>query len=126
MKKIMIVDDEPGVLYTVKTGLEAIDDSIEVITVESGQECLDHLNETNPDLIILDLMLPGMSGWTIYDKIRDQKKWEKTPIIFLTARTDDIAKRAGNFLAEDYLEKPVDVVVIKDRIEKLLAKTKEE
>ncbi|HMA82778.1 MAG TPA: response regulator [Candidatus Thermoplasmatota archaeon] len=125
MKKIMIVDDEPGVLYTVKTGLEALDDSYEVITVESGKECLDHLEEANPDLIILDLMMPGMSGWTTYDKIRDQEKWQKTPIIFLTARTDDIAKRAGNFLAEDYLEKPVDVMVIKERIEKLMNKNKE-
>jgi CheY-like chemotaxis protein len=125
MKKIMIVDDEPGVLYTVKTGLEALDDSYEVITIESGKECLDHLEEANPDLIILDLMMPGMSGWTTYDKIRDQEKWQKTPIIFLTARTDDIAKRAGNFLAEDYLEKPVDVMVIKERIEKLMNKNKE-
>lgn len=125
MKKIMIVDDEPGVLYTVKTGLEALDDSYEVITVESGKECLDHLEEANPDLIILDLMMPGMSGWNTYDKIRDQEKWQKTPIIFLTARTDDIAKRAGNFLAEDYLEKPVDVMVIKERIEKLMNKNKE-
>jgi CheY-like chemotaxis protein len=122
MKKIMIVDDEPGVLYTVKTGLEAIDDNIEVVTMSGGQECLDNLDETNPDLIILDLMMPGMSGWVTYDKIRDRKKWEKTPIIFLTARTDDIAKRAGNFLAEDYLEKPVDVEEIKQHIEKLLEK----
>jgi CheY-like chemotaxis protein len=120
MKKIMIVDDEPGVLYTVKTGLEAIDDSIEVITMESGQECLNNISETNPDLIILDLMMPGMSGWATYDKIRDKEKYEKTPIIFLTARTDDIAKKAGDFLAEDYLEKPVDVMVIKEKIEKLL------
>jgi len=116
----MIVDDEPGVLYTVKTGLEAIDESIEVITMKSGQECLDNLDKTNPDLIILDLMMPGMSGWVTYDTIRDIKKWEKTPIIFLTARTDDLAKKAGDFLAEDYLEKPVDVMVIKEKIERLL------
>lgn len=122
MKKIMIVDDEPGVLYTVKTGLEAIADDIEVITMDSGEECLKHLDEVNPDLIILDLMMPTMSGWVTYDHIRDREKWQKTPIIFLTARTDDIAKGAGNFLAEDFLEKPVDVNVIKDRIEKLLDK----
>jgi len=94
MKKIMIVDDEPGVLYTVKTGLEAIDDDIKVFTMNSGQECLDHLNEVNPDLIILDLMMPEMSGWVTYDNIRDRENWEKTPIIFLTARTDDIARKA--------------------------------
>lgn len=126
MKKIMIVDDEPGVLYTVKAGLEAMDDSIEVITMDGGQQCLDHLDETNPDLIILDLMMPGMSGWVTFDKIRDQKKWEKVPIIFLTARTDDLARKAGDFLAEDFLEKPVDVQVLKDRIESLIEKVKNE
>lgn len=122
----MIVDDEPGVLYTVKAGLEAMDDSIEVITMDGGQQCLDHLDETNPDLIILDLMMPGMSGWVTFDKIRDQKKWEQIPIIFLSARTDDLAKRAGAFLAEDFLEKPVDVQVLKDRIESLIEKVKNE
>ena len=125
MKKILIVDDEPGVLYTVKAGLEAITDDTEVFTVDSGQDCLDHIDEVKPDLIILDLMMPGMSGWTTYDRIRDMKNWEKTPIIFMTARTDDLAKRAGNFLAEEYLEKPVDVEVIKQKIDKLL-KEKEE
>ena len=126
MKKIMIVDDEPGILYTVKTGLETIADDIEVFTMEGGQECLDHIDEINPDLIILDLMMPGMSGWTVYDQIRDRKNFEKTPIIFLSARTDDLAKRAGNFLADNYLEKPVDVNIIKIRIEKLLGKKEEE
>ena len=125
MKKIMIVDDEPGVLYTVKTGLEAIADDIEVFTMDSGEECLKHLDEVNPDLIILDLMMPTMSGWATYDQIRDKKNWEKTPIIFLTARTDDIAKEAGNFLAEDFLEKPIDVNIIKERIEKILDKKEE-
>lgn len=120
----MIVDDEPGVLYTVKTGLEAIDDSIEVIPMESGTQCLDHLDEANPDLIILDVMMPEMSGWIVFDKIRDQKKWQEIPIIFLTAKTDDISKNAGGFLAEDYLEKPVDVYVLKERINTLLEKNK--
>lgn len=122
----MIVDDEPSILYTIKAGLEAIDDSIEVIPMENGTELLNHLDETNPDLIILDVMMPEMSGWVVFDQIRDQEKWEKIPIIFLTARTDDIAKRAGSFLAEDYLEKPVDVYILRDRINKLLDKKKDE
>lgn len=126
MKKIMIVDDEPGVLYTVKTGLEALDDSIEVIPMESGMQCLNHLDETNPDLIILDVMMPEMSGWIVFDKIREQIKWQKIPIIFLTARTDDISKKAGGFLAEDYLEKPVDVHVLNERINDLLEKNQKE
>lgn len=124
MTKIMVVDDEPGVLHTIKTGLEAVDDSIEVVTMNNGQECLDHLNELEPDLIVLDLMMPEMNGWLTYDKIRDQQQWQDIPIIFLTARTDDLAKKAGQFMAEDYLEKPVDIFVLRDCIEKHLMKKK--
>lgn len=120
----MVVDDEPGVLHTIKTGLEAVDKTLEIVTMHNGQECLDHLDETKPDLIILDLMMPEMNGWLTYDKIRDHPQWEHIPIIFLTARTDDIAKKAGNFLVEDYLEKPVDILVLRDCIEKHLTKKK--
>ena len=87
-KKILMVDDEERVRYTVKTGLEFIDDSYEVKTVESGKECFQELKDEQPDLILLDINMPGMSGWTVYEKIRDNTEWGKIPIIFLTARTD--------------------------------------
>ena len=119
-KKILMVDDEEGVRYTVKNGLELIDDSFEVKTVESGRECFQELKEEQPDLILLDINMPEMSGWSVYEKIRDNAGWGKIPIIFLTARTDQEAKKAGRFFAEAYMEKPVDIKELKKRIDELI------
>jgi len=69
-------------------------------------------------------MMPGMSGWETYQKIREKIKSEELPIIFLSARTDRIAKDAGGFLADDYIEKPFKVPELKERIEKILCKSK--
>jgi DNA-binding response OmpR family regulator len=67
-------------------------------------------------------MMPEMSGWEVYDKIRDNPAWQDIPIVFLTARTDRIAENAGEFLGDDYIEKPVDIKELRDRIEALFEK----
>ena len=67
---IWVVDDDPGVTYTVKYGLEKLDSNYKIVTVNSGKECLKLLeNNQIPDLIILDIMMPEMSGWTTLQKI---------------------------------------------------------
>lgn len=125
VKKIMIVDDDPGVIFTVKHGLEGLDEEYEIITVNSGQQCLEFLEKGElPDLLLLDIMMPDMSGWETYQKIRETIKSDELPIVFLSARTDRIAKDAGGFLADDYIEKPFKVPELKERIDKILAKLK--
>ena len=120
-KKIMVVDDDPGVIFTVKHGLEGLDPDYEIIAVNSGLQCLEKLEkDVLPDLILLDIMMPNMSGWETYKKIREKISKDEIPIVFLTARTDRIAKEAGGFLAEDYIEKPFKVPELKERIEKIL------
>jgi len=122
-KKIVIVDDDPGVRYTVKAGLEALDKDYEIIALESGIQCLDYLeNNQIPDIILLDVMMPEMTGWTTFDKIKENGSWRTIPIVFLTARTDRIAKNAGGFLAEDYFEKPAKIPELKQRIDEILKK----
>ena len=123
--KILAVDDEPGVLYTIKNGLETLDDTLKVKTVESGKQCLQVLEKESFDLILLDVMMPEMSGWLTYDNIRDHDEWNTIPIIFLTARTDQIAQGAGHFLAQDYIQKPVDILELKQRIHAVYYKEKE-
>lgn len=121
VKKIMIVDDETGVAYTVKTGLEGIDPDYNVNHVDSGKKCLEYLeNNEAPDLILLDVMMPGMTGWETYKRIKEKNEWSNIPIVFLTARNDRVAVNAGKFLAEDYIEKPFNVKDLKERIEKIL------
>lgn len=122
-KKIFIVDDDPGVIYTVKHGLEGKNKEFEVVSIDSGEKCLKLLkDEKIPDLILLDIMMPDMSGWETYNKIKENLVWKEIPIIFLTARKDQIAKNAGGFLGEDYIEKPFKIPDLKQRIENILEK----
>ena len=122
MTKVMVVDDSQEVLYSVANSLKELDENYEVITVENGEKCLELLEKENPDAIILDIMMPGMSGWELYDKIRDNPKCEGIPILFLTARTDRLAENAGRFLGDDFIEKPFDPVDLKNRIEDAIRK----
>ena len=119
VKKIMIVDDNPDIILSIKGGLE---DSLEykVLEAESGEKCLEIMEIEIPDLILLDIMMPEMSGWETYDKLKDNPLWEKIPIVFLTARTDKIARDAGDFLGEDYIEKPFEIKDLIGRINKVL------
>ncbi len=124
MKRIMLVDDEKDQVFGIKTALEeTFGDKYQVIPADSGKECFDILeNREKPDLILLDIMMPEMSGWEVFDKLRDNPSWHNIPIVFLTARTDRIAENAGEFLGDDYIEKPVDITELSNRIEKVLAK----
>lgn len=123
VKKVLVVDDDVGVIYTVKNGIEGLDKDYEVTAVTSGDECLRTLaSKQIPDLILLDIMMPKMSGWETYNKIKANDDWKKIPIVFLTARTDRIAKDAGGFLGDDYIEKPFKVPELKERIDKILKK----
>jgi CheY-like chemotaxis protein len=122
-KKIMVVDDDPGVIFTIKHGLESLGSNYEIITIENGKKCIEFLESNKiPDLIILDIMMPEMSGWETFQKIRENIPAEKLPIIFLTARKDQIAKKAGGFLGEDFIEKPFKLPDLKQKIDKILNK----
>ena len=121
VKTILVVDDDHGVNHTVKYGLEGADTGYKVLTVDSGEKCLELLeNNLIPDLILLDIMMPGMSGWQTLNKIRENLSWSKIPVVFLTARKDQVAKNAGGFLGEDYIEKPFTIPELKQRIDKIL------
>lgn len=117
----MVVDDDPSIIYTVKHGLEALDSDFRIIGANSGEQCLKLLrNNEIPDVILLDIMMPGMTGWETINKIKQDESLKTIPVIFLTARTDRIARDAGSFLADDYIEKPFQIQDIKHRIDKVL------
>jgi DNA-binding response OmpR family regulator len=119
-KKIIVVDDNPDVILSVKHGIEEIDKDFQIQGVESGEKCLELLETEIPDLILLDIMMPGMSGWKTFDKIKENEKWKQIPVVFLTARTDRVAKNAGGFLAEDYIEKPFNIEDLHNRIKSVI------
>ncbi len=126
MKKIMIVDDEQDQIFSVKTSFEQLyANEYEIIPAESGKKCFELLEKNlKPDLIILDIMMPEMDGWEVFDKLKANQSWRNIPIIFLTARSDGLAANAGSMIADDYIEKPIDIEELKSRIDNILKKVK--
>jgi putative two-component system response regulator len=120
-KKIMIVDDNPSIIFSVKEGLELIDDSFEITGAESGEKCLELLKSGNlPDLILLDIMMPGMNGWDLFAELDNNIEWKKIPVVFLTAKTDAYSTGFGKLVSMDYIEKPFDLKDLKKRIDSIL------
>ncbi|MCX8092539.1 MAG: response regulator [Candidatus Goldbacteria bacterium] len=103
-KLILVVDDEPSILIAVKDTLEI---NYDVITAKNGKEAIKMIEKHNPDLVIMDIMMPDMDGFEAIKKIREQGKLLKTPVIFLSAKTGiaDIEHglELGGF---DYITKP--------------------
>lgn len=113
-KKIFIVEDEPSLIFTLRDTLE--NEGYEVFVIESGEHAVDLVKEHNPDLMILDIMLPGKSGYDICKEVRELKY--TFPIIMLTARDQEIDKVTGlNIGADDYMTKPFGVKELLARIQ---------
>lgn len=112
-KKILIVEDEPSLVFTLKDTLES--ENYNVNVVEDGAEAVETVQQFEPDLMILDLMLPNVSGYDICKEIRNLKY--TFPIIMLTAKEQEIDKVTGlNLGADDYITKPFGVKELLARI----------
>lgn len=122
-KKIIVVDDNPDITATIKYGLENNDSSYKVIPAESGKKCLEYLKQNSiPDLILLDIMMPEMSGLQTFDAIKANSSWKNIPIIFFSGITDETVKEDMLFLSDDFIEKPIDISSLKKKIDKILNK----
>lgn len=118
--KIVIVEDEPSLVFTLQDTLE--NEGYEVFVCEKGNEALEIVKKENPDLMILDLMLPGMSGYDVCRKVRGMNY--TFPIIMLTARDQEIDKVTGlNIGADDYITKPFGVKELLARIQARLRRS---
>src|SRR4030042_1343746 len=107
-RKIMVVDDEENVLTLVKAVLDQ--EGFDVTAVSSGQECLKKLKDAKPELILMDMMMPGMSGREAVERIRADPKNKAVKIIFVTvARFSEVGKETlGKLKVSDYVTKPFD------------------
>ena len=119
-KKIMAVDDEGSLLELLRGILEA--EGFDVITVASGQECLTKLRTVKPDLILMDMMMPGMSGRQTTEKIRKDPKTKGLRIVFLTvARFSEIGTKSLKSMGVlDYITKPFENDDLVKRVKKVL------
>jgi DNA-binding response OmpR family regulator len=115
-KKILVVDDEKKITEIVSAYLER--DNFSIISVYDGKTALEAVKKHSPDLIILDLMLPEISGWEVCQTLR---KDSNIPIIMLTARDETTDKIVGLELgADDYVTKPFDAKELVSRVKAVL------
>jgi len=122
MKKILVVDDEEDVLFSVKNGLEHRSDEYKIQTATDGEKCLHILTKEIPDLILLDLMMPNMNGWQALDTIRGNLKWRHIPIFIITAVEDSEFKNSAEELGITYIEKPFTIDDLKAKIDNFFNK----
>lgn len=119
-KKIIIVEDEPSLIFTLRDTLE--NEGYNVRVAENGKDAVDSVTRDEPDLMVLDLMLPGMSGYDVCEKIREMDY--TFPIIMLTARDQEVDKINGlNIGADDYMTKPFSVKELLARIQARLRRS---
>ena len=121
-KKILIVDDDELHLAITENSLK---DKYEVFLVNSGEEALEFLDKSNliPDLILLDILMPVMDGWIVFDRIHDIASLKFTPILFYTSLDEENAKeKAYELGAFDFITKPCVPAVLLDKLSKSLWK----
>ncbi len=120
-KKIMIVDDEEDTLDLIENLLES---DFDVIKANDGKKCLSLLKKDTPDLILVDIMMPKMSGTDLAEAIRSDPKTRKMKIAFLTVvGLDDVdKKRVDKIKAVDYILKPFENKVFVEKMKKIMAK----
>jgi CheY-like chemotaxis protein len=128
--KILVVDDDPDIRTVLTALLESR--GYQIVTASNGQEGLDALKAEKPNMMILDLLMSEMDGFTVMQKLKDPRwaKYAHIPIMVLTSVREDASRRryeletGVSMDVDDYIEKPINPPVVLERVERLLQKSK--
>ena len=124
-KKILIADDEPDILEIIQFNLQQ--EGYEVITAKNGDEAIEQAKKHQPDLIILDIMMPGKNGIEVCNILRRHPAFNETLIIFLSALSDEVTEIRGlETGADDYLTKPISPKILASKINALFRRLNKE
>lgn len=119
MAKILIVDDDPSTLKLVEGLLQSKD--FKTTTAKDGLGALVKIKTENPDLVILDIMMPEINGYDVCYQLRFNDEFEKLPIILLTKREQELDEQIGKRVNIEYVPKPLDTNLLLSKINSLLA-----
>ena len=121
-KEILIVDDEPGIVVPVQFLMEQ--QGYNVMTAERGEDALDLVYQYKPDLVLLDIMLPGIDGYEVCEIVRLNPDYRNVKIVFFTAKGRETEIAKGLALGADaYITKPYSNVELVAKVKELLEKT---
>ena len=116
--KVLAVDDDPVILRLIEVNLSL--EGFEVALAAGGDDALTKAREVDPDVILLDVMMPGVTGWDVARRLKDDAATTATPLIFLSARTQEEDRRKGQELGvAAYVSKPFDPVELVDTIRRV-------
>lgn len=119
VKTILVAEDEPALAEIIEYLLSEA--GYRVLLARDGDEAVAYLDDQQPDLFLLDVMMPGRDGFEVAREIRMHPRFEEAHILFLSARSDEASRRKGYADgAEQYITKPFDNDDLLDRIEELL------
>jgi DNA-binding response OmpR family regulator len=121
MARVLVIDDEEPIRLLCRVNLEAA--GIEVSEAEDGKAGLEAARADPPDVILLDVMMPGMDGWRVFDELLKDERTAHVPVVFLTARAELRDQARGLELGGvDYVTKPFNPLNLAPLIEDLLAR----
>jgi DNA-binding response OmpR family regulator len=120
LKKVVCIEDELEMIELVKLILDR--NRFEVTGAVGGQEGLDKISEIKPDLVLLDLMMPEMDGWEVYQKMKASESMRDIPVIVVTAKAQSIDRVLGLHIArvDDYITKPFGPQELLDSVERVI------
>jgi DNA-binding response OmpR family regulator len=120
-KKILVVDDEVDLVKTIQFALEA--EGYQVLVSYNGEDALNQSRKENPDLILLDLMLPKLDGYKVCRLLKFDEQYKHIPILMLTAKTQQKDRLLGMETgADEYITKPFDMEKLTEKIKAYLSK----
>ena len=118
-KKVLIVDDEPNIIVPLQFLMEQ--NGYEVIVAATGEAAMEAIAKNRPDLILLDIMLPGIDGYQVCQSIRTKSQWQDIKIIFISAMGREVDVAKGLALAADaYITKPFAIADVVEKVNHLL------
>jgi DNA-binding response OmpR family regulator len=118
-KKVLIVDDEPNIIVPLQFLMEQ--NGYDVIVAPTGEAAMEAIAANRPDLILLDIMLPGIDGYQVCQSIRTKSEWQDIKIIFISAMGREVDVAKGLALAADaYITKPFAIADVVEKVNHLL------
>lgn len=118
-KKILVCDDEPYILLALTDAVET--EGYDCITATDGEEALQLAKEEKPDLILLDIMMPGKDGYEVCQELKQDEETKGIPVIMLTAKSQEVDKKRGQEAgADDYITKPFRPSILRKKFKEIL------